>query len=82
MSKKKYKQTKASKAKEPLVTYGEGDKRIVFFKSFEEENEWTHRNFASLSYNERLSRLHTMLLSFYSKELKQHPSSGTNIYFD
>lgn len=69
MKKKKIYKTKkqaASKVNESLAAYG--DKRIAFFNSFEEENEYVAKEKAKLSYDERMKNieeLHKLVFSQY-----------------
>lgn len=47
-----------NKAEEPAVDYGK--KRLTFFKSFEEENEYNYRQLALRSYEQRMSNLESL----------------------
>ena len=63
----KKKNPKSAEAREPLIVYGI-KKEIHFFSSFEEENEFTARQRASLSYDERMrniEQLHKLVFSDY-----------------
>ncbi len=72
MAKKNYKtKTKKTEVNEPQVKYGE--KEIVFFNSFEEKNEYDHRDYASLTPEESLSQVTAM-------RLRMHPYLITNLY--
>ena len=71
---------KHNELNEPAGEYKSGN--ITFFKSFEEMNEYDHKYFASLSYNERLGQLNSMLKIFYRDALDANPSLGTKIHFD
>ena len=55
------------KADEPVVPYG---KEIVFFKSFEEMNDYDHKLMASRSPIERLQNITKMIMGLYHDELK------------
>ena len=60
------KSPRKSKAKEPLADYG---KHIVFFNSFEEEEEYTARQRAALSYDERMLQIEQLRKLAFSKFL-------------
>jgi bisphosphoglycerate-dependent phosphoglycerate mutase len=80
-NKKTYKtKSKVKIVEEPLAIYGE--KRIVFFNSFEKENKYTHQQRASMSPIENLKTVTTMVKRFFEKELKENPTLGKRIYFD
>ena len=55
------------KAEEPAAEYGK--KRIMVFNSFEEENEYTQRQYAALSYEERMTNLETLRKRIFYKLL-------------
>jgi hypothetical protein len=82
MAKKKPYKTKEKPeiVNEPLATYGE--RHIVFFNSFEEENEYTHKQRALMAPIENLKTVTTMVKRFFEKELKKNPTLGNRIYFD
>jgi hypothetical protein len=82
MAKKKTKKanTQPPELNEPLATYGE--KRIIFFTSFEEENEYTYKQRALTPAIENLKNVTNMVKRFFSKELKNNPTLGNRIYFD
>jgi len=82
MMKKKTNKTKVKpqEVNEPLAAYGE--KRIVFFKSFEEENEYTYKQRALTPAIENLKNVTSMVKRFFSKELKNNPTLGNRIFFD
>jgi hypothetical protein len=76
---KKKKKNETTIASEPQVGYG---KDIVFFKSFEEMNEYDDRTAFELPYQERLEHLNYMLKNFYRDEITLNPTLGKKIYFD
>ena len=80
MSKKKRNvPDKTSEAREPQPAYG---KRIVFFNSFEEENEYTHRYYASLTPEESLAQVTGMRL-LRNLDLNENINPwGNKIYMD
>ena len=62
---------KENELNEPSVEYRTNQqKRITFFKSFEEENEYTHKMRAATSYEERLSNLEERRKIVYNAPLK------------
>ena len=69
--KKKY--TKSAEARERLAAY-EIKKEIHFFNSFEEENEFTARQRASLSYDERMKNIEQLRKMVFSKYLLDNGS--------
>lgn len=82
MKKKKIntKKSTPTKAEEPIPVYGEN--RIIFFKSFEEMNDFDHHYYSTLSYNERLNQLISMLSRIYRAQLEKKPTLGNKIFFD
>ena len=69
MAKKKtYKKTKkVSEVGEPAVTYEK--RRIVFFNSFEEENEYTAKKRAEVPYDERMMNIEELRKRVFNKYL-------------
>lgn len=69
MAKKKYK-TKEQKAElnEPQLSYG--DKEIKFFNSFEEMNDYDHRQMALDTPIQRLQYITRFISDIYRDELK------------
>ena len=82
MSKKKTYKTKEKQntVEEPTVGYNKP--RITVFKSFEEENEFTHKQYALIPPLENFENVTIMVKRFYKKELKENPTLGNRIYFD
>ena len=82
MAKKKKHKIKKEQANvsEPEVTYE--SKRIHFFNSFEEENEFTYKERASISPLENLKNVTLLVKRLFKKELKNNPTLGNRIYFD
>ncbi len=69
MAKKKYKtKEKQNEVKEPRVNYGE--KEMMFFSSFEEMNEYDHRQMAKDTPLQRLQYITTFISEMYADELK------------
>lgn len=56
--------------------------KIIFFNSFEEENEFTHRSYAALSPEERLAVVTLMRLTAYPYLNTNLDPWGKTIYFD
>jgi len=74
------KKKKTYQVNEPETAFS--NKRITFFKSFEEENEDTRRYYASLTPEERLRQLNELIKRIFSEELLAHPTLGNRIHFD
>lgn len=70
---KKYKSGKTKKPKtvsEPLAVYEKNkNKPVLIFSSFEEENQWTAKERAKLSYNERMINAEKLRRLVYSEYL-------------
>lgn len=83
MAKKKtYKtKSKAKEVNEPVAAYGK-EKRLVFFKSFEEENAHTYKERALMSPLENFKSVTLMVEWFFQQKLKENPTLGNRIYFD
>ncbi|HYV90446.1 MAG TPA: hypothetical protein VE978_01630 [Chitinophagales bacterium] len=64
---------------EPSFAYGK--KRIKFFSSLEEENEYNHRYDANLTPEERLREVTQLIKTIFREELKKNPTLGNRIYF-
>lgn len=71
---------KTDQVNEPETAYS--NKRITFFKSFEEENEDTRRYYASLTPEERLMQVNELVKRNFADELLAHPTLGNRIHFD
>lgn len=69
MAKKKYK-TKEQKAEANEPQAGYGDKEIMFFNSFEEMNDYDHRQMALDSPLQRLQYITRFISDIYRDELK------------
>jgi|GEM_PF-1679761 len=65
---------------EPELAYE--SRRVVFFKSFEEENEYTHKQRALTPPLEHFQAVTRMVKNNYQTELNQYPTLGNRIYFD
>ncbi len=63
----KHKKEKVKKVEEPAVAYGE--KRIVFFKSFEEADEYTAKERAEIPYDKRMMHIEELRKLVYNKYL-------------
>ena len=72
MTKKKSAKAKVSVVKEPLAAYGE--RRIVFFNSFEEENLYVAKETAEIPYDKRLSNIEELRKRVFNKYLLQDDS--------
>ena len=72
MAKKKDNKDKPQQASEPEAAYGKKFGKIVFFNSVEEENEYTHRYYASLKPEESLAQVTHM-------RLLRNPHLSTNL---
>lgn len=72
--------TKQQQSKEPVLAYGE--KRIVFFNSFEEENAHAYKERALTTPLENLKTVTIMLKLHFQKQLKENPTLGNRIYVD
>ncbi len=72
--------TKSTVANEPLVNYRAD--RLQFFNSFEEENEYTYKERASMTPLENFKTVTLMLKLHFQKQLKENPTLGNRIYFD
>ncbi len=81
MATKKYK-TKEEKteAKEPQVGYGE--KEMMFFNSFEEQENDNYRWLATLTPEQHLNYTTELIKRVYSKQLKEHPTIGNTLIID
>jgi hypothetical protein len=66
-----------NKTNEPKPDYS---KQMVFFKSFEEMNEYDHKEMALLTPSERMQNITAMIMEIYRNELKQ-PMTDLTIYF-
>jgi hypothetical protein len=56
-----------NQSNEPLGTYANG--KIIFFKSFDEQEEYERRKMASLSHDELIDKLENMRKFFFKKYL-------------
>lgn len=65
---------------EPETAYN--TKRITFFDSFEEENEYTCRSYARLTPEERLAAVTTMRLTAHPHLNEESRPWGEKIYYD
>ncbi len=65
---------------EPSADYAYN--RIVFFNSFEEENEFTYKERASTTPLENFKMVTSMIKQHFQKQLKENPTLGNRIYFD
>ena len=72
--------TKNNEANEPVGEYG--SKKITFFKSFEEENAYTHKQYAAMSPEERLASVTLMRLTAFPYLNTNVNPWGSIIYFD
>ncbi len=79
MNKKK---NKPSEAKEPIAGYQKpgSENTIRFFSSFEEMNEYDHKEMAALTPEQRLQNITGMIMEMYKEELSK-PMSDLTIYF-
>ena len=85
MSKKKQqKREKNNKANGPIVEYGlkAEDKKIIFFSSFEEENEYTYKRYAEMTPQECLAAVTFMRLTTYPYLDTNLNPWGNTVYFD
>ena len=64
----KPKKDKVKTVKEPAVAYGE-KRRIVFFNSLEEENEYTAKERAEVPYDKRMMNIEELRKRVFSKYL-------------
>lgn len=67
MAKKKTVQPKVKEVNEPIAAYAE--KRIVFFNSFEEENEYTAKKRAETPPDKRMLFIEQLRKSIFNKYL-------------
>jgi hypothetical protein len=58
-----------NKAEEPAVTYGTGNKKITFFKSFEQAEEYGMREMASHTPEQRMEFLEILRKRFFHDRL-------------
>lgn len=66
--KKTHKTTKkVQEVKEPVFAYGE--KRIVFFNSFKEENEYTAKKRSEMPYDKRMMNIEELRKKIFNKYL-------------
>ena len=67
----KKKKIKSSRAMESRSSYRTGDanRRVLFFSSFEEENEFVAKERAALSYDERMTHAEKLRKRIFSKFL-------------
>lgn len=65
MSEDKDKNKDKNEVNDPGVSYGEGKNRIVFFKSFEEENEYTAKKNAEKDPIEGLKETVGLIIRIY-----------------
>ncbi len=65
----KIKKQKNAKVKEPIIQYGKGEKKIIFFHSFEQQEEYELKQMALLTKAERMKRLEEMRKFFLQKFL-------------
>jgi hypothetical protein len=70
----------ANTANEPPTTYA--NKRITFFVSVEEENEYTLRRYASMTPEARLAAVTHMRLTAYPYLNTNLKPWGNTLYFD
>ena len=76
------KSSKASLSEEPQVPYQKStdDKAIRFFSSFEEMNEYDHKQMAALTPIQRLQNITRLIIEMYKQELDK-PMTDMTIYF-
>lgn len=67
-----------NQAEEPETAYGE--KRITFFDSFEEMNEYDLRSYAKMTPEERLHTVYIMRKAYQTESTTEKPF-GKHIYF-
>lgn len=81
--KKPDKENKPFRVEEPKSAYdsGNSEKTIHFFTSFEEMNEYDHREMAKFTPLERLQHITEFIKHAYADELKKKMTELT-IYFD
>ena len=77
MAKKKENKNEAN---EPSENYG--NQNILIFKSLEEENEYTHRQYAALTPEKRISIVTQMRLTAFPYLKDNLNPWGTIIFFD
>lgn len=77
----KKKDNESKQVGEPNVEY-ELSNKMVFFRSFEEENEHTHRTWASTSSIEHLQHVTSFMKKVFAEELKNKPQKSNRIIFD
>lgn len=65
---------------EPQGFYG--NRKITFYKSFEEENDATYTYYSGLTPVQCLQQLNQLVRQFYQTELKNKPTIGPRITFD
>lgn len=81
MAKKRDKsKVKKSEVNEPQQAYGE--KEMMFFNSFEEQENDNYRWLATLTPEQHLNYTVQLIKRVYSKELKENPSMGNELIFD
>ena len=78
----KKKQEKPSETKEPSPEYHKtGDANTIhFFSSFEEMNDYDHKEMAKLTPEQRLQNITGMIMEMYKQELSK-PMTDLTIYF-
>jgi hypothetical protein len=76
------KKNKPSEANEPISGYQKpgAENTIRFFSSFEEMNEYDHKQMASLTPELRLQNITGMIMEMYKEELSK-PMTDLTIYF-
>ncbi|MGE0638162.1 MAG: hypothetical protein AB7G44_07305 [Bacteroidia bacterium] len=81
MAKKKYKEKeKKAEVNEPQQAYGE--KEMMFFNSFEEQENDNYRWLATLTPEQHLNYTVQLIKRVYSEQLKENPKTGNTLIFD
>lgn len=73
--------TKEATVGEPGVTHP-GSRNIIFFNSMEEENDHTHRQYATMTPEKRLAAVTQMRLTTYPHLNTNLNPWGNTVYFD
>ncbi len=81
MAKKKHKPSEQKTgANEPQAAYGE--KKMMFFNSFEEQENDNYRWLATLTPEQHLNYTVQLIKRVYSEQLKENPKTGNTLIVD